>query len=158
MQNLRGFTLIDLTITILIIGIIATLLSLNWPSFTVNLTAQAELLADDLRYTQSLSMARGERFRLVKLSSNTYQITNSTGTVVAMPYGKTTATFGRGISFGAITNLPNNLIAFNSKGIPYIDTASPGTLLSATATITLTGGGLNQIVAIYPNTGRVVLQ
>jgi len=156
-QNYRGFTLIELAITLLVVGTIAVVISISWPSFTINLNAQAELLADDIRYAQNLSLSKSERHRLVKTSANSYQITNSVGTPVVMPTGSSTVTLGSGISFGAISNLPNNLIVFDSKGVPYVDTGNPGTPLSTMATITLAASGNTKIISIYPETGWVAL-
>lgn len=157
-KNYRGFTLIELAITLGIISIVAAVLFVTWPSFTVNLDAQATLLADDIRYAQNLSVSRSERYRLVKTSADSYQITNSSGVAVVLPSGGSTTTLGGGISFGAIANLPNDLIVFDSKGVPYTDTSNPGTTLSATATIVLTAGGNIKTISIAPETGWVNVQ
>jgi hypothetical protein len=53
------------------------------------------------------------------------------------------------------TNLPNNLVAFDGRGIPYIDNVATNVLVAGTATITLSKGGANQSVTITPQTGRV---
>jgi len=151
-----GFTVIELVIVLVVAGVIATVISVRWPGFSINLNAQAELLADDIRYTQNLAMTKAQRHRLVKTSANSYQIADSTGAVVVMPSGASSVTFGSGISFGSITNLPNNLIGFNSQGAPYVDTGTPGTALSTVATIALTSSSGTSIVSIYPETGWVV--
>lgn len=154
--NHNGFTLIELVMTITIIVILAAAIFVVWPSFPIKTTAQAGLLASDIRYTQNLAMAKAERHRLVITSSNSYQITNSAGAAITLPSGNSMVVLGGGISFGAITNLPNNLIAFDSRGIPYVDTSSPGTALSTTATITLAGNGSTNTISIYPATGWVI--
>ena len=154
-QNYCGFTLIELAITLTIIGIVAAVLFVTWPSFTINLGAQTELLADDIRYTQNLSLSRSERYRLVKTSATSYQITNSAGVAVVMPTGSSTINLGDGISFGALTNLPNDFIVFDSKGVPYVDLGSPGTPLNAAATITLVANGNTKVILIYSETGWV---
>ena len=153
--NHNGFTLIELAMTITIIGIVAAAISVAWPNFSISTTAQTELLANDIRYTQNLAMAKAERHRLVKISANSYQITNSAGAAIILPSGSSVVIFNSGVSFGAINNLPNNLIAFDNKGIPYVDTGSPGTALGMAATIALVGNGITKIVSIYPSTGWV---
>jgi len=157
LRDSKGFTLIELVITLSIVGLVTAVLLLSWPKFTANLDAQAGLLADDIRYAQNLSLTKSDRYRWVKVSSNSYRITNSAGTAITLPSGNTTVTLSSGISFGVLTNLPNNLVAFDSRGVPYVDTGSPGTTLNATATIILTSSAGSKIVTIAPETGWVTV-
>lgn len=150
----NGFTLIELIVVISLISILAAGVYLNWPGSTMNLAAQTRQLANDLRYTQALSMTTGQRYRLVRTSSNTYQILNSSGSAMVL-MGRTTITLASGITFGSLTNLPNSLVAFNGLGAPYTDTGNPGTPLSTTATLSLTTNGETRTVSITPETGRV---
>ncbi len=57
-QSCNGFTLIELVVIIMIISVLAVFVTANWPGLTLNLGAQTEQLAVDLRYTQSLSMTQ----------------------------------------------------------------------------------------------------
>lgn len=153
----RGFTLIELVIVIIITTILAAVVIGLWPGQVANVGAQAELLASDIRYTQMLSMTKGERYRLViTTASNSYQILNSAGAVVAVPSRGATVTLASGITFYSIS-LPNNLIAFDTTGAPYTDAASPGTALSSLASIALTNGNhiQDRTITISPETGRV---
>ena len=157
LQSMDGFTLIELALVIIIVSIIAVvaLLQLS-PAGNINLGAQAKQLASDIRYTQSLSMNKDQRYYLsITTASNTYQILNASGTAVILPMGNTTVTLNSGIAFGTLTNLPNNLIAFDGKGAPYTSTGAGGTALSSTATIPLTSGGVTRTVSITPATGLV---
>jgi len=151
----RGFTIFELAISLIIVSIVATVISINWPRFTINLNAQAESLVSDIRYTQNLAMTKGERYRLVKTSPNSYQIINSADVAVIMPSGSSMVTLGNKISFGNFASLPQNLIAFDGKGIPYVDTTIPSTPLKEIATIALMADGNTVIVTIYPETGSV---
>lgn len=151
-----GFSILEIIVTIVIVSVLSVSVFYFLPIYNINLPAQASTIAGDIRLTQTLSMTNAQRYRFVKLTSTTYQITNSAGVAIKNPAtGKTTTTLGKGITFSTITNLPNNLIAFDSNGVPYTDTANPGTALSATATITITGGGLTNSIQISPQTGWV---
>src|SRR5687767_8595075 len=124
---MKGFTLMELIIVLSIIGILATTVVLKWPTGSINPAIQAAQLANDIQYTQALAMNKGERFYLISLTNTTYAIRNSAGTTVTLGMGNTIVTLNAGITFGSFSGLPNNLIAFDSSGTPYTDTASPGT-------------------------------
>lgn len=155
----HGFTLLELIIVITVLAILSVYAIFNWPDSNLNVNAEAQLFANNIRYTRSLSMTKGERYRIVKLSASSYTITNSAGTAIIFPSGKTSVTLPTGISFGAWNNLPNNLIAFDSKGRPYIDSLNPGTSFNPTTTysIFIAGGGINETIIISPTTGRVIV-
>lgn len=157
-QKNSGFTLIESIIVIIVISILAVAAYLNWPGVQINLGAEAYQIANDIRYTQSLSMTKGERFRLTRTSATSYQISNSSGTPIISAGGATTVTLNNGIGFGTWSNLPNNLIVFDGKGTPYVDTATPGTPLASTATIPVVGNGQTTNIVITPETGRVTVQ
>lgn len=153
-----GFTLIELVCTIVLLGILSISAFMIWPGTTINIGAEAQQVADDIRYTQSLSMTQGERYRFVITSSTTYQIVNSNGTAVLNAVGSSTTTLNNQLSFGALSNLPNQLIAFDGNGNPYVTTGSPGSALLVTARIPINGEGATKTITIAPQTGSVLLQ
>lgn len=158
MPHIKGFTLLELMIVIILASIIAIYPLFTWQGSVISLDAETKKLADDIRYTQSLSMTKGERYRWVKTSATTYQIQNSAGTAILTPTGSTTTSLESGISFGSFTNLPNDLIAFDGQGVPYVDTASPGTALASSGTLLLNQGSDSESIVISPETGRVIVQ
>ncbi len=158
LSKTSGFTFVELIIVMMLISVLAVGAYLNWPGKTLQLGGQISQIANDIRYAQSLSMSKDQRYRFVITSSTTYQITNSSGTAIILALGSSTITLGTGITFGSLTNLPNNLIAFGSDGTPYVDTASPGTALASAATIPITANGETRSVQISPQTGRVITQ
>lgn len=160
MRKLYGFTIIELVIVILAVSILAAYAVYNWPSTVINIDAQAKQFADDIRLTQSLSMAQTTRYRIVKTSATTYQILDGAGSAITLPSGDTTETLSSDLSFGTWTNLTNNLIAFDGKGTPYLDATTPGTALSAgtTYSITIIGSGNMKTITITPITGMVSIQ
>jgi prepilin-type N-terminal cleavage/methylation domain-containing protein len=160
LHHAHGFTLLELIITIVIISILAVLPFYNWPGTAINVNAQAKQFADDIRLTQSLSMSKAERYRIVKTSATTYQILNSADNPISFANGDTVMTLNSGLSFGVWTNLTNNLIAFDGKGIPYLDAATPGTALAVgtTYSIMINGSDSTATITITPITGRVLVQ
>jgi MSHA pilin protein MshC len=156
MEKKSGFTFIELVIVIALLAILSTYAVTRWPSANVNLNAEAQQLASEIRYTQSLAFSKGQRYRL-NLTSTNYSITDISGNAVSDPNtGNNSTTFSNGIST-SLSNLPNNIIAFDGNGSPYIDSTAT-TTLTANATITLSKGSVSRIVLITPETGRVILQ
>lgn len=156
MEKKSGFTFIELIIVIVILTIIATIAIMRWPSSNINLNAQAQQLAGEIRYTQSLAFSHGVRYRL-NLTSTSYNITDISGNAVPDPVtGNNSTSLASGMT-ASWTNLPNNLVAFDGNGNPYIDSAATS-LLGSIAVITLSAGGANRTISISPETGRVIVQ
>ena len=153
----RGFTLFELIIVILLIGVISVTVAPKWVSTPTNVNYEANRVLNDIRYAQALSLTRGIRYRWVYVSATSYQILNESGVAIILPTGGTTLTLTSGTTISGLTNLPNNFIAFDSQGIPYTTSSIPGTALAATASITLTGGGATRTVQISPQTGYGVV-
>lgn len=157
MLKQKGFTLIELICVIIVLGVLSVNAFIQWPGTAINSGAEAQQVANDIRYTQSLSMSKGNRYSFVIVSSTTYQIRNSSGTAVTNTMGGTTTTLNTGLSFGTLTNLPDSLVAFDGNGNPYSTTGSPGTALTSTASIPISGGGITRTITIAPSTGRVLV-
>ncbi len=153
MIKTRGFTLIELIMVIIIVGMIAIVVTPQWTATSLSLEYQARQLLEDVRYAQALSIVSGQRYRWVGTSSATYQITNESGVAILFPSGSSSITLTGGITISSYTNLPSSLIAFDSFGAPYTTTAIPGTALASTAVITLTAQGATRSIQIIPQTG-----
>lgn len=150
-SSYNGFTLVEVIIALIVIGILVAMISISFLHNTIDLESQAVLLVSDIRYTQNLAMTKGERYRLVIAPlSSSYQIINNDDVAIVMPSGNSGVMLDKKISLST-TNLPKNLIIFDSKGIPYVDTSD--TKLAEIATISLTAGNSTAMVSIYPETG-----
>lgn len=148
-----GFTLLELILVILIVGVLAVTTTPKWTSSSQSLQYQARSVLNDIRYAQAMSLTSGERYRWVRTSTTTYQVTNESGSPILLPNGSATAILTNGISFGSFTNLPSNLIAFDTQGAPYTTSSLPGTALASTATIQLISSSTTQSITITPTTG-----
>lgn len=147
----NGFTIIELSLVILVMSIIGIYVGVNWPDNTLNLRAQADRLAGDIRYAQALASSHGQRYQVNFLSSTTYTISDSSGNVVVYAGTGTVSLSNTTMSYTATP------LVFDSKGIPY--SGAMPTILSGSFVITLTyTGGLTVTITISPETGRVVVQ
>lgn len=156
LYNNLGYTIIEVIIVIIILGIISSIVLINWSYSSMNLDAQTSLMISDIRYTQNLSVSKNERCRFViNRSDKSYEIRNSSNVNEPMPNGNTKQSLSHDTNFGSLTNITNTII-FDGKGVPYTDTTTPESPLSTNATITLqTDEGKTKTVTIIPETGKI---
>jgi len=112
-----GFTLIELVIVIAVLSIIfAVVIVITWPAKSIDLNAISYQIISDIRYTQALSMAYNQRFR-VNFATNSYSIADHNGTLIKHPAANSTIiSLGSGINFSKPPT--PNCMAFNGQGIP----------------------------------------
>ncbi len=154
-----GFTLLEIIIVLMIVGIISAIALARVGNDPVMLSTQVDQLAGDIRYVQALAMTQGQRYR-INLSATGYTLTlaDAGGTLVPHPVTGSTAqtNWNSGVTVALPpTNLPNNLVAFDGRGIPYTDNLATAAPAASTASITLSKGGVSQSITITPQTGRV---
>lgn len=80
----KGFSLLELIMVMTIAGVLIVVSGVRWPGM-VFIQAQAEQLAQDIRYTQALAMGRGKGHTIQWLDVNSYGIMDSEGNQVS-PY------------------------------------------------------------------------
>lgn len=162
----RGFTLIELIVVLTIVGVLAFV---AWPRLsqnTLELSSQAEQVASDIRYAQSMSMTRGAalgaqgRYCIFftatgyQLRHNNNDYTKTCTVAVNHPAtGSSAAIVLSGSTAVSTTNLTTNFLEFDTKGQPTTFTAA-GT--DATVVLAATGGP--RTVVISPVTGKTKVQ
>ena len=74
----RGFTLVELVVVLVLLGIVAATVGVRMSGASSNLGAQADQLASDIRGAtfQSLSMTRAQR-HCIAFAAASYQVTNT---------------------------------------------------------------------------------
>jgi prepilin-type N-terminal cleavage/methylation domain-containing protein len=159
----RGFTLLELLAIILLLGIVSAVAYSRIPGDDLAVATQAERLAAAIRGVQSLAMTQGQRYQIT-LSATGYDV-QSLSAGVASPArepggsGQTGPfTLDAAVTVAVPAGLPNSLIAFDGRGTPYVDSASPGTALAAAAGITVSKNGISRNVVVAPETGHVDVQ
>lgn len=158
-----GFTLIEVIILIVLLGIISAVAIARFPEFPKT-GAAATRLVSDIRYAKELANRLQDTggnpcCGIFFISSTQYRVftNDNTSTAATDPHTGTAmeATMTGKLSGVTLSQtFTNSILKFNSLGTPYQGSGS-GTALGAAATITVAGTGGNRIVTVEPNTGKV---
>lgn len=133
-RTARGFTMIELVVVIVVLGILATMAYQSGTSpLTSSRRAHANTLASHIRYAQSRSMKTGQTHGISCDGAAYWLFVGDDATVPTALPGETAATVtlaSRSITLTAFT------VAFDMAGRPYSD-APLTTELPASLTLTL---------------------
>ena len=157
----RGFTLGELVVVLMLVSILGFFVVPRLSENTIELSGQAEQVASDIRYAQSLSMTRGAALGsqgryCIFFTATGYQFrhnansyaTPCTTAVIHPATGSSAAIVLSGTAVST-ANLTGNYVEFDTKGQPTSFVAP-----NSDATITLTATGGPRTVLISPITGK----
>jgi Tfp pilus assembly protein PilE len=144
--NFKGFTLIELILIMIIIGILAATV-MTRIDFTISTTASldgaAYIVASDVRYAQEYAMAnRVEKDINFTQNSSTYTFTPASN---LDPSGQ--------LPSGVTISSPTYTLRFNSLGEPI---SIP--LANQYVDLTVSGGGSSKTIRIWNFTGKAQIQ
>ena len=145
-NNSDGFTLPELIIILILLGIISITVAPSWNSAQVNLNRQADLLARNLRHAQALAIHRATALT-IDLSASAYSVKDGVSVITDPATGNSfTVTLEDGVTFSSFTDFDLDSLGRPSNGV---------SLISSDTTQTLTGGSRSRVITITPLTGSV---
>ena len=153
----KGFSLTELVITIVILAILGVSSIILWPKKTLNLYAEANKVASDIRYVKALSMAFDENYRIDLTQNNSYKLLNASGNPINN-FTKPSATIALPPGITIQTNSTDKYLAFDCFGTPYLSASNTtlGTKMASTLLITLMhNSGEQTIISVKQETGYV---
>ncbi|MBI3607707.1 MAG: prepilin-type N-terminal cleavage/methylation domain-containing protein [Nitrospirae bacterium] len=163
LRSVRGFTLIELVVIIVIVVLLAAAAVPRLANMTgMKASASARRLQSDMAYAQNLSMSQNQRFRIVFLSTTSYEVRDQSGVLATNPDGGAgfVVTTDAGITLSWLLNADaaiNRGVEFDGLGRPYLYAGiTPSITDLVNGTVTVTGGPPPpQTVTVQPQTGRV---
>ncbi len=149
--NKSGFTLIEVIVVLIILGVTATFVAIKATDHNSELIAQTEILKSHLRYAQMKSMSSNAVWG-VSASGNSYCLfTNgSTGTKRQLP-GEEGLDVDLSVHGLSVTDFT---YSFGTWGSPCTDAVASARLTLA-ANITVSEGGISKTITINPYTGFI---
>ena len=146
MNKQGGFSLMEMVIVMVIIGIIAVVATSQMPNQQIfQADGFREVLVQDLRLTQALSMSQNQRYRIV-VGASSYQIQNQSGSPVTNPEtGGDSTVYPTGL-----TVTPTTTVAFDGMGRPY---DGGGAALGGLLTFTVTAGSYTHSASVTAQAG-----
>lgn len=142
----QGFTLVELVVVVVLLGLlsVAALMNTSSPA-ELGLPSQAETMAADIRHTQALANATGNRLRF----SIAAGVNGSYTTSCVNVSGGACASFTQGFT----ASLKNNIALSGTGAVDFDSLGQP----SAAASYTLTSGGSSKTVSVAALTGLVTV-
>lgn len=156
LKKIKGFTLIELVLIILIVGIISLVAVPRFNLKEAKVGTLARKIVSDLRYAQNLSITKETRHGII-FTTNSYTLfkNDNTATPARDPLKGGNFQVNMNGDFAGVslsTGLTGGVVKFNAIGAPLDNN---GVLLSSSATITIQASASSSTVTIEPNTGKI---
>ena len=149
----KGFTLIELVMTIVIIGVIAVVAAPKLQLDGFSLRGASQDLVKAIRYTQMQSMNHsGANHYQIQLNGSGFTITQQ-GVSITDPITGAADYSQDSQLWSGVSSNSTATISFNSRGTPCLSPAPCATPATTNSTITLTKGGDSVIVTLERWTG-----
>lgn len=143
-----GFTLFELVLVIILIGVLAAIAVPRFSLTDSSVHAQAAQIARDIRHVQMLAMSQGRTLTFESLGGG-YRCVDAGSTVITDPASQQPFNFtlSNGVTLSA------GSLSFDSLGRPV----NAGTLLAAAVTFNTSGDAQNATLSVSPVTGFVTV-
>lgn len=143
-----GFTLLELVMVMIIIGVLAAVAAPRWSLNDATVHAQAAQVARDIRHVQMLAMSQGRTLTFQSLG-NGYRCTDAASAVIIDPAAQ--QPFNVSLSDGV--SLSAGSVSFDSLGRPV----SGGNPIASATAYTVAGAAQSASITIAPVTGFVAV-
>ena len=167
-RGIRGFTLIEILVVVVIIGIASAVILPQLSSRDdLRAASAARAMMADLLYAQNRSIAL-QKMHYVQFDAtgNTYSILDnmSPANIITHPVnqGPYTVTLGSGSMSNVKITSPTfdgqTVLAFDAMGVPYSWSSSAGTTALSAGSVQVKAGQNKLTVTVAPYSGEITVQ
>jgi prepilin-type N-terminal cleavage/methylation domain-containing protein len=159
-RNIRGFTLVEITVVVVLIGIIsAVVITRSITMDRMNIVGEVDKIRNHIRYAQSMAMKRNEVW-VITCNATQYWFSDISLNPVILP-GAATAIISL-VDLGVSINDDDFAVFFDPLGIPYhsyVDKDNNNPVTPGNPrTITISAGSESRTLTITPETGLITTQ